>query len=203
MLTQLDGEASAARGAISDLDGLKALSDNVKNPSVWATIPWGDTTALNRLAQAGLVDKGEAGATQMLQTGISGVIKSLRQGMSMGSLSDRDLTFIQGMGPNLYQDQDTRSAVIAYLKQAQQAKIRFNVEVNKEMTRPGTNMADAIDRAQQKLPDIVPPIPAELWSHWKDPDPAWADKRKEWAQDNNVSRGTLVRKPNGGLELLK
>jgi hypothetical protein len=158
------------------------------------------------MAQAGLADKGEAGATQMLQTGISGVIKSLRQGMAMGSLSDRDLNFIQGMGPNLYQDQTTRSAVIGYLKQAQQAKIRFNVEVNKEMSRPGTNMADAIDRAQQTMETkypIVPKISQDLWDHRNDPDPGWAQRRREWAADNNIGVGTLYRSPGGGLQLVK
>jgi soluble lytic murein transglycosylase-like protein len=205
-LTALDTEANAARGSISELDGLKALSDNVKQPNVWATVPWGDTTVLNRMAQAGLADKGEAGATQMLQTGISSVIKSLRQGMAMGSLSDRDLNFIQGMGPNLYQDQTTRSAVIGYLKQAQQAKIRFNVEVNKEMSRPGTNMADAIDRAQQTMETkypIVPKIAQDLWDHRNDPDPGWAQRRREWAADNNIGVGTLYRSPGGGLQLVK
>jgi hypothetical protein len=142
----------------------------------------------------------------MLQTGISGVIKTLRQGMAMGSLSDRDLNFIEGMGPNLYQDQDTRSAVIGYLKQAQQAKIRFNVEVNKEMSRPGTNMADAIDRAQQTMErkyPIVPPVPADIWTHWTDPAPEWKAARTEWAKDNNIRPGTMFRKPSGGLEITK
>lgn len=206
MLETLDTEANSARGAISELDGLKALSDNVKTPSVWATMKWGDTTVGNRMAQAGLLDKGELGATQMLQTGISGVIKTLRQNMAMGSLSDRDLTFIEGMGPNLYQDQDTRSAVIGYLKQAQQAKIRFNVEVNKEMSRPGTNMAEALDRAEktmEKKYPIVPQMPQEIWDHRNDPDPAWAARRQEWAADNNIRPGSMWRSPGGGLQLVR
>jgi ribosomal protein S16 len=153
--------------------------------------------------QLGLADKGEAGRIQMLQSGISGMVQQLKSGMPMGSVSDRDLQFIESLGPSLYEDQATRSGVLNFLRQKQAAKIRFNVEVNKEMTKPGANMSDAIDKAQQTMETkypIVPVVPADLYAHWADPSPQWSQARAQWAAENKIRHGTIYRKPNGALE---
>ena len=113
----LDKEAIAASGQVQSLGGLQALSDNVDDNHTTlqslATIKYGGTTLLNHLTNAGIVAKGDAGPIQMLQSGISGAITQLRAGIQMGSLSDRDLSFIESMGPSLYEDKATRTAVIS------------------------------------------------------------------------------------------
>jgi hypothetical protein len=204
IIDQLGKEAVESRGAVSELDGLLALSNNVKNPSVFATLKIGDTTILNRMAQLGIVDKGEAGATQLLQSGISNAIARLRQGMSMGNLSDRDLNFIENMAPNVYENPQTRAAVISYLRRAQDQKMRYNLEVNK-LTADGKPISEALKTAAETIETKYPIVPLrsqELADHWLDPDPVWKAKRQDWAEEHNIRPGTMFRKPNGGLEIV-
>jgi len=206
-------DATAAAKSIPQLEALRALSDNVdESTAPWAkmntrlaTIPFGGTTLLNRLTQLGLVDPTTAGPVQQLQGGISGVVAQLRQGMSMGALSDRDLSFIESLGPSLYEDKATRSAVISYLQQSQRAKIRFNSVFNEEMAKPGASAASALAAARDYMDSkhpIVPQMTPDLEAHWTDPAPDWRQKRIEWARDNGVRPNMLVRRPNGALKLL-
>jgi hypothetical protein len=206
----LGDDATAAAKTIPNLEGLRALSDNVgpndADLTKLATVPFMGTSLLNHMATLGLVDKTKAGAIQMLQGGISGTVAQLRQGMSMGALSDRDLTFIESLGPNLYEDQATRSAVISYLQQSQRAKIRFNNEFNEEMTKPGANAAKALAAARETMDakhPIVPQMTPEVAAIWTDPSPEAAATRKQWAARHGVKQNTLVRQPDGSLLLVK
>jgi hypothetical protein len=206
----LGDDATAAAKTIPNLEALRALSDNVSPKDAdltkLATIPFMGTSLLNHLATLGLVDRTKAGAIQMLQGGISGAVAQLRQGMSMGALSDRDLTFIESLGPNLYEDQATRSAVISYLQQSQRAKIRFNNEFNEEMTKPGANAATALRAARETMDakhPIVPQMTASIAAHWDDQTPEWKAERVKWAAANGVKQHTLVRNPDGSLTLVK
>jgi hypothetical protein len=205
----LDKDSIAASSQHQSLGGLLALSDNVDDTHTTlqslANIKYGGTTLLNHLTNAGVVAKGDAGPIQMLQSGISGAITQLRAGIQMGALSDRDLTFIESMGPSLYEDQATRTAVIKYLQQASRAKMRFNTIYNEEITRPGTNPAEALERTRNIMDEkhpIVPQMPADLFEHRRDKDPVWMNKVAEWAQENNVKPRTLYRAPGGGLKLV-
>lgn len=210
-LEALDVDSKAAANSIPQLEALRALSDNVRDESSGtltklATIPFHGTTLLNRMAQLGLADPTKVGPIQMLQGGISGAVAQLRQGMSMGALSDRDLSFIESLGPSLYEDPATRSAVISYLQQSQRAKLRFNVEVNKEMTKPNMNVAEAVDNAQRTMESkhpIVPQVPPEIYAARGSPDPAIQARVRQWAVDNNVKQNSLIRKPDGYLELVR
>ena len=204
VLDQLNKEAMDSRGAVSELDGLASLSNNVDKPSVFSTLKIGDTTVLNRLAQAGIVNADQAGATQLLQSGISNAVARLRSGMSMGALSDRDLGFIESMAPNMYENKQTRAAVISYLRRAQDQKGRFNIEVNK-LVADGKPISEALQTAsetiEKKYP-IVPTRPQELGDHWLDPDPFWKKKRQDWAAEHNIRPGTMFRRADDGLEVI-
>jgi hypothetical protein len=202
-------DSVTAAGKVQNLEGLLALSDNVgdKNTTLQslANVKYGGTSLLNHLANFGIVPKGDAGPIQMLQSGISGAITELRSGIQMGQLSDRDLTFIESMGPSLYEDQATRTAVIKYLQQAARAKMKLNTIYNEEMTRPNTSSADALERARdimEKKYPIVPQMPADLYAHRRDPNPEWSGKVAEWADNYNVKSRTLYRAPGGGLKLV-
>jgi hypothetical protein len=206
----LGDDATAAAKTIPNLEALRALSDNLDpkddHLTKLATVPFMGTSLLNHLASLNLVDRTKAGAIQMLQGGISGAVAQLRQGMSMGALSDRDLTFIESLGPNLYEDQATRSAVISYLQQSQRAKIRFNNEFNEEMTKPGANAAKALAAARETMDakhPIVPQMTPEVAAIWTDPSPEAAATRKQWAARNGVKQNTLVRQPDGSLLLVR
>ena len=205
----LGKEAVAAAGKMQSLEGLRALSDNVGDNNATlqslANIKYGGTTLLNHLTNAGIVGKGDAGPIQMLQSGISGAITELRAGIQMGALSDRDLSFIESMGPSLYEDRATRSAVISYLQQAARAKMRFNTIYNEQMARPNANSGDALEKTREIMDTkhpIVPQMPADIYAHRRDPDPEWRTRVAEWAQENNVKPRTLYRAPGGGLKLV-
>jgi len=204
VLDQLNKDAVDSRGAVSELDGLASLSNNVDKPSVFATLKIGDTTVLNRLAQAGIVNADQAGATQLLQTGISNAVARLRSGMSMGALSDRDLGFIESMAPNMYENKQTRAAVISYLRRAQDQKNRYNIEVNK-LVADGKPISEALQTASETIEQKYPIVPArsqELGDHWLDPDPFWKKKRQDWAAEHNIRPGTMFRRADGGLEVI-
>jgi hypothetical protein len=188
---------------VAQLDGFRALSDNVEQPKLWqnVSLPGMKATIAETLGSLGL-PLSDTGAVQLLRSGINGLVSTLRQGMPMGSLSDTDLKFIERLGPTEWMDKDTRSAVVGYLKQAYQAKNRFSFDVQKEMSR-GKSYGDALDAANQNRKPFVPAVPAELSAHWTDPDPNWAQQRLKWAQDNDIRPGTLYHLNNGAVMVAK
>ena len=210
-LEGLDTDSAAAAKQLPQLDALRVLSDNVPDGSGTtlrnlANVTVGGTPLITHMANLGMADPTKVGAIQQLQGAISGTVAELRQGISMGQLSDRDLDFISSLGPRLYEDQGTRSAVISYLKQARQVKMRFNAEVSKEMTRPGMDFATASEKVAQDFETkhpVVPQMPSDLYANRTNPDPGWQKKVVDWAQSNNVKQHTLFRKPDGSLELVR
>ena len=208
----LDKDSIAASGQAQSLGGLQALSDNVDDSHTTlqslATIKYGGTSLLNHLTNAGIVGKGDAGPIQMLQSGISGAITQLRarRGYRWALCRIADLSFIESMGPSLYEDKATRTAVIKYLQQAAYAKMRFNTIYNEEITRPGTNPADALERSRNIMDakhPIVPQMTPEVAAVWNDQTPEAKAARTKWAASNNVRQNSLVRQPDGSLMLLK
>ena len=196
-------EQGEARDVVSQLQGFRAISDGVGQPNWLQTtkLPGSEKTIAETLGQLGM-PLSDTGGVQLLRGGINNLVKTLRQGMSMGSLSDRDLNFIERMGPTEWMDQDTRTAAVAYLQQAYQAKQRFTSDVQKEMAR-GKNYGDAIDAADAKQKPFVPAVPADLSAHWTDNSPEWRDRRIQWAQQNEVHPGTLYHLSNGSIMVMK
>jgi len=206
----LGKEAVAASGRVQNLEGLQALSDNVgdKNATLQslATVKYGGKSLLDHLATFGVVPKGDAGPIQMLASGISGAITELRSGIQMGALSDRDLNFIESMGPSLNEDQGTRTAVIKYLQQAARAKMRFNTIYQEQMARPNMDSGAALEKTREIMDakhPIVPQMTPEVAAICNDQSDDAKAARRKWAASHNVRPNSLIRQPDGSLMLLK
>jgi hypothetical protein len=197
-------EQLAARNSVAQLEGFRSVSDAVKQPNWLQTTKWpgSNHSIAEQLQQAGIPVEDTAGV-QLLQGAMTNLTRTLREGMPMGALSDRDLDFIQRMGPTEWMDQDTRTAAVDYLQRAFRAKQRFASDVQKEMSR-GKNYGDAVDTADAKQPkSFVPTVDSELSSHWTDNSKEWVDRRIKWAQDNDVRPGTLFHMNNGNIVIWK
>ena len=197
-------EQLAARNSVAQLEGFRSVSDAVKQPNWLQTTKWpgSNHSIAEQLQQSGIPVEDTAGV-QLLQGAMTNLTRTLREGMPMGALSDRDLDFIQRMGPTEWMDQDTRTAAVDYLQRAFRAKQRFASDVQKEMSR-GKNYGDAVDTADAKQPkSFVPTVDAELSSHWADNSKEWVDRRVKWAQDNDVRPGTLFHMNNGNIVIWK
>jgi hypothetical protein len=196
-------EQADSRDVVAQLAGFRAISDGIGQPGWLQTtkFPGTDQTIAEKLGQLGM-PLSDTGGVQLLRGGINNLVKTLRQGMAMGSLSDRDLNFIERMGPTEWMDQDTRSAAVGYLQQAYQAKQRFSSDVQKEMSR-GKNYGDAMDAADAKQKPFVPAVPADLTAHWTDNSPEWSQRRIQWAQENEVRPGTLYHLADGKIMVMK
>ena len=196
-------EQADSRDVVAQLQGFRAISDGIGQPGWLQTtkFPGTDQTIAEKLGQLGM-PLSDTGGVQLLRGGINNLVKTLRQGMAMGSLSDRDLNFIERMGPTEWMDQDTRSAAVGYLQQAYQAKQRFSSDVQKEMSR-GKNYGDAMDAADAKQKPFVPAVPADLTAHWTDNSPEWSQRRIQWAQEHEVRPGTLYHLADGKIMVMK
>jgi hypothetical protein len=196
-------EQADSRDVVAQLAGFRAISDGFGQPGWLQTtkVPGSDKTIAETLGQLGM-PLSDTGGVQLLRGGINNLVKTLRQGMAMGSLSDRDLNFIERMGPTEWMDQDTRSAAVGYLQQAYQAKQRFSSDVQKEMSR-GKNYGDAMDTADAKQKPFVPAVPADLTAHWTDSSPEWSQRRIQWAQEHEVRPGTLYHLADGKIMVMK
>jgi hypothetical protein len=197
-------EQANARDVVAQLEGFRNISDNVGQPGWLQTtkFPGTDQSIAERLQQAGVVKLDDTAGVQLLRGGITNLVKTLRAGMPMGSLSDRDLSFVERMGPTEWMDPDTRSAAVGYLQQAYKAKMNFARDVQKEMSR-GKNYGDAMDAADTKQKPFVPQVPADLTTHWSDNTPEWKDRRTQWAEQNDVRPGTLIHMGDGRIVVIK
>jgi hypothetical protein len=68
------------------------------------------------------------------------------------------------------------------------------------------NVAEAVDNAQRTMESkhpIVPQVPPEIYAARGSPDPAAQARVRQWAVDNNVKQNSLIRKPDGYLELVR
>lgn len=202
-LEQAQTDYGNARDVGSQLQGFSAMSEGIGQPGWLQTtkFPGSDHTIAEQLQQAGIKLDDTAGA-QLLRGGIANLVKTLRAGMPMGSLSDRDLNFIERLGPTEWMDRDTRAAAVGYLRQAYKAKQDFAFEVQKQMTK-GANYSDAIDAANAKAKPIVPTVPADITAHWTDNSPEWAQKRVQWATQNDVRGGTLYHLNDGSIHVMR
>lgn len=198
-LERTQKEHGDSSNIVSALEGFRAISNGVGQPGWMQTtrLPGSDQTIAERLQQAGIKMDDTAGV-QLLRGGMAGLVKSLREGMAMGSMSDRDLDFISRLGPTEWMDKDTRNAAISYLEQAHRAKMRFTADVEKEMSR-GKNYGDAVDTANGKMKPFVPAVDAELSANWTNQAPEWVQRRKDWARRNDVKGGTMFHLNDGSI----
>lgn len=183
------------------LEGFRSLSENVGTPGWMQTtkFPGTNQSISERLQQLG-VEQTDLAGYQQLKQGMVDITRTLREGMAMGAMSDKDLDFIERMGPTEWMDRDTRLAAVDYIQKAYRAKRRFAEEVNSEMSR-GTNHGDALVAANKKVTDFVPKVPQDLADHWNDISEQWNAARLKWVRDNNVRAGTLFHFPNGDVAI--
>jgi len=200
---QAVADQHSARNVRAQVQGFRALSDAIEQPGWIQTtkFPGSEQTIAEKLQQAG-IKLDDTGAVQLLRGGITNLTRTLREGLPMGALSDRDLSFIERMGPTEWMDRDTRTAATAYLEQAFAAREKFSSIVQKEMAR-GKNYADAVDVADAQVKPFVPTVPDDLAQHWTDRSPEWTAAKQKWATDNNVRPGSLYDFPDGRLVLAK
>jgi hypothetical protein len=202
-LEQAVKDQTAARNVRVQTQGFRAISDSVGQPNWLQTtkMPGSNATIAEALQQAG-VNVSDNSGVQLLRGAMTNLTRTLREGMAMGALSDRDLDFIERMGPTEWMDKDTRTAAVAYLGQAAAAREKFSSIVQKEMAR-GKNYADAVDVADAQVKPFVAKVPNDLANHWTDMSPEWIAARQKWSNDNNVGPGTLFDFPDGKLALAK
>ena len=203
-LTQAVKDQVDARNLAASVEGFQAMTGNVGQPGWLQTTknPFGQgETIAEKLGQLGHPLTDTAGV-QAMQAGINEMIKSLRAGMPMGSLSDRDLDFIRRMGPTEWMDPDTRTAVTSYILQAARAKQQFSYEIQKNLSKPGANAADAIQAADAKVKSFVSEVPFSS-REWSDRSPEGTAKRMQWLQDHPLPPGTLYHLNDGSVMISK
>jgi len=189
---KLTDERSAAQENVDNLGLLDNLSKAAGAATPLDSLNWGGMPLRQWLLQKNIGSADQIahwGAQQAYEAAINQTVIGLRKGVSMGALSDRDLSFLQGMSPSVLQRPETREAITAYLRSAQLRKIRFADSVD-ELWDGGKGMSygQALVAARKQLPDIVPQIPAG----------ASNTEKRDWFT-KNVPAGTLYRNARGDL----
>ena len=157
-------ERDGARTAIDSLQTLQILSDAAgkQTPLEGMVLPGGQTgrDLMTRLGMGTDAAREKWGAQYAFNAAKNQMIIELRKGVSMGQLSDRDMSFLQGMGPDLMNDPATRREMIALLENANQHKRAYMDKVE-ELWDEGHGMswAKAKREADKGMPKIIPELP--------------------------------------------
>ena len=157
-------ERDGARTAIDSLQTLQILSDAAgrQTPLEGLNLPGGGT-GRDLMVKLGLgTDAAQAkwGAQYAFNAAKNQMIIELRKGVSMGQLSDRDMSFLQGMGPDLMNDPATRREMIALLENANQHKRAYLDKVEELHDEgKGLSWAKAKIAADKAMPKMIPELP--------------------------------------------
>ena len=198
ILDEMRKDTIAAGDKVSDLQLLREMSQNLGDPN-WLTIASARYPQLaNMIAASGMVPdswKDQIGRQQMFRSSVANVIKTLRSGMSMGNLSDRDLDFIRDMAPNELENANTRDAVTAFLLKSARAKQDFFNTVRLRYAKSG-DLDQAITDAQTEREGkpLVPQLPARLARSDADP-----NEVRQWFTDSGLKDGELMHDARGNL----
>jgi hypothetical protein len=158
-------ERDGARKSIDNLQTLRALSEaaGVSGPLDRVTLPSG-IRGRDLMAIAGLGTEEQRrrwSGQQAFEAFKNNVTADLRAGIPMGQLSDRDLIFIQNMGPDLIQRPETRESIINILETAQSRKREYIDNVN-QLHESGMPWMKAKREADKAMREVVPQVPAGL-----------------------------------------
>jgi hypothetical protein len=181
-------ERDGARKTIDTLQTLHALSDaaGTGTPLDQITLP-GGITGRQLMANMGLGTQAQQqkwGAQEAFEAVKNGMTTELRAGIAMGQLSDRDLIFLQGMGPKLIQSPETRNSLLNILETAQTRKREYIDKVD-ELYEGGMPWTKAKREAGKAMPEIVPQVPAGLTP----------DQRIEFFRQR-IPKGSIFRGPD-------
>src|SRR5262245_34203117 len=167
------------RGNMDGLGMLRALSAASGTSTPLENIVVGDKSGRDWMVNLGLgtqAARDKWGAQQAFEALKNQIILQLRQGVSMGQLSDRDLSFLQGMGPSLLQRPETRAQIISLLEQAQIRKLQYMDKVE-ELHDQGMSWGKAKRTAQDNQPPLIGSLP-DGYSGWD------AAQQKQWKRTN-------------------
>jgi hypothetical protein len=198
---ELSTEAKAAGDRITTLEGLRVLSRQVgeQTPLDQITLPngrslldtmvaygWGTPSTLSRL-----------GFAQAYRGMANSAIKELKQGLSLGNTSDKDMTFISNMIPGFDQSPETRELGIGILVAQQQRAQRVAAKARGYMEDPKVNSTEALIRAQKEEGPIFPQLPAK---HEVSGQPMSIPEKLDWMRDH-VQIGQPYRKTDGSVDI--
>ena len=194
---------------IDSLQTLRRLSDAIPGQATLSP------DVRNFLVRFGFTPEGlnsESARVQAFESALAKTVIELRKGVQMGQLSDRDLSFIQNMGPQAMQNPETRAAILGHLVTAANRKAQYIERVNElyggGAAAGGMGWSKAVAQARKEIPEfVVPTVPKELMPGYRQPgrDPSIpgpavdnAKERQAWIRDH-VPPGGLVRLPDGTM----
>ena len=188
--------ADAARSSLTDLSMLRALSDTVGKVDPWTQMEVGGhkmqdwvTSVLSDWYSPAYVAK--MGNQQAYEAAVNKIIIGLRSGVSMGQLSDRDLSFLSAQAPSLLQDPKTRGNIIGFLSQIYQRRVDLANKID-EYYQPGkVSVSEALKRADADLGPIIPQM--------KVPQGASDDEKERWIYQN-ATPGSFYKDESGKLQ---
>ena len=192
-------DRDAARTSIDGLQTLQILSDAAgkQTPLEGITLPGGITgrELMVKMDLGTQAAQEHWGAAQAFNAAKNQMIIELRKGVSMGQLSDRDMSFLQGMGPDMMQSPDTRREILSLLENVQQQKREY-IDKTEDLwhggrEKGGMDWADAKRAADKSMPKLIPDLPAG-YSNLP------SGQQSLWKQQH-LRPGQIVRGENGVL----
>jgi hypothetical protein len=195
---KLTEQTTAAGNRISSLEALRDLHRQVGSAGSTAMlgnikIPGTDLTALDMMTSAGWGTKEQLSKMSLVQAynaSANQAVKDLKEGMAMGGMSDRDMTFLQNQIPRLSSSPEMRELGISLLISAQERARDMNVKIRGYM-QGGMNSTEATARAQKEQPPLFPKMPQDRDT---------PEKRIQWMRDN-VPAGHAFRHRDGKVDV--
>jgi hypothetical protein len=195
---KLTEQTTAAGNRISSLEALRDLHRQVGSAGSTAMlgnikIPGTDLTALDMMTSAGWGSKEQLSKMSLVQAynaSANQAVKDLKEGMAMGGMSDRDMTFLQNQIPRLSSSPEMRELGISLLISAQERARDMNVKIRGYM-QGGMNSTEATARAQKEQAPLFPKMPQDRDT---------PEKRIQWMKDN-VPAGHAFRHRDGKVDV--
>jgi hypothetical protein len=194
-LEGLDGDVKAAGDRMASFDVLRTLSRQVDGSQPIADIKFNGEPLVDILAKfrwGSPETLRNYGVIQAYRAAANLAVKEVREGMSMGSMSDRDLSFIENMIPRLAQDTFTRELGVSLLEAAQRRKRDIGLKAA-DLIAGGETPTKAFQLAQDQAPKIIADVPNHVKA-------MSSDQRAQWFHEN-VRAGQAFRRPDGKIDI--
>jgi len=194
-LEGLDGDVKAAGDRMASFDVLRTLSRQVDGSQPIADIKFNGEPLVDILAKfrwGSPETLRNYGVIQAYRAAANVAVKEVREGMSMGSMSDRDLSFIENMIPRLAQDTFTRELGVSLLEAAQRRKRDIGLKAA-DLIAGGETPTKAFQLAQDQAPKIIADVPNHVKA-------MSSDQRAQWFHEN-VRAGQAFRRPDGKIDI--
>jgi hypothetical protein len=186
--TELQTASAAANDNINQLQLAKLFSDQAGPGNVFGKIEIGGQSLTSLAGALGIGNADRLQGQQLFDSVMSRL--TLQAGKGLGRMDNMMLRFVQAANPTSQMSLPVRTAMLGYLQQLEQRKVDYAGEVNRQLTVPGSSLADAEERAQAKLGPMVQKMPAGLSQVQKD---NWASQK--------IAPGSFMVLPNGKLTM--